>query len=159
MCPARTWYEPTGTGGSGADVYVDTSALAKWYLNEARSEDVEAYLRQACPVFISLLSKVEMRSLLARRTRDGDLEPELAGQVAATFEGDIALGHLVLAPHTVDSFLAAESLLGAHSGLPLRSLDALHLGTVLTAGIRSLATADRLLARAAARLGLDCTLF
>jgi len=29
-------------------IYFDTSALAKWYLNESRSEDVERYTRACC---------------------------------------------------------------------------------------------------------------
>ncbi len=36
--------------------YFDTSALAKWYLNEARSDDVERYIQEHGPVDISDLS-------------------------------------------------------------------------------------------------------
>lgn len=48
-------------------VYFDTSALAKWYLNESFSADVERYLMEHGPVAISELAEVEMRSLLSRR--------------------------------------------------------------------------------------------
>jgi hypothetical protein len=41
-----------------------TSALAKWYLNESYSADVERYLMGHGPVAISDLTVVEMRSLL-----------------------------------------------------------------------------------------------
>ncbi len=34
-------------------IYFDTSALAKWYLNEPRSEDVERYIQEHGPVAIS----------------------------------------------------------------------------------------------------------
>ncbi len=147
------------TGVDAAGIYVDTSALAKWYLNEARSEDVDDYLRQVCPVCISLLTKIEMRSLMARRAREHHVDSETQGKVLATFEGDIALGHLVLLPHTVESFLTAESLLGAHPNIPLRSLDALHLGVMRSAGIEVVATADRVIAQAAAALGMECRVF
>jgi len=50
-------------------VYIDTSALAKWYLNEDRSADVEAFLTKTGPAAVSTLTLVEMRSLLARRRR------------------------------------------------------------------------------------------
>jgi uncharacterized protein len=140
-------------------VYFDTSALAKWYLNEPRSDDVETYLRRVSPVYISLLTKAEMRSLLARRVREGGIDAAAQGRVLATFEGDIALGHLLLLPHTVESFLLAESLLGAHPGLPLRTLDALHLGVMRSAGVTTLATADRVMAQAAATLAMDCDTF
>jgi predicted nucleic acid-binding protein len=140
-------------------VYVDTSALAKWYVNEAQSEEVEDYLGEACPVSISLLTKVEMRSLLARRSREGQIDAEMQAKILATFEGDIASGHLVLVPHTVESFLVAESLLGAHPEIPLATLDALHLGVMRTTGIDELATADRVMAQAAQRLGMSCRSF
>jgi uncharacterized protein len=112
-----------------------------------------------CPVCISLLTKIEMRSLMARRTREHQVDSETQGKVLATFEGDIALGHLVLLPHTVDSFLTAESLLGAHPSIPLRTLDALHLGVMRSAGIEVLATADRMMAEAAGALGMECRVF
>jgi uncharacterized protein len=140
-------------------VYCDTSALAKWYLNEAKSDEVEAYLQQTCPVSISLLTKVEMRSLIARRRREGHIDAETQGKILATFEGDIAAGHLVLVAHTVESFLIAESLLGSHPEIPLTTLDALHLGAMQASGFAVLATADRVMAQAAGALGVDCRRF
>ncbi len=139
--------------------YVDTSALAKWYVNESRSEDVEEYVRSVYPVYISLLTKIEMRSLAARRVREGHINVVTQGKVIATFEGDIAGGHLVLLPHTTESLLIAESLLGAHPEIPLRSLDAMHLGVMQAAGITALATADRVMAQAAEALGMECETF
>jgi predicted nucleic acid-binding protein len=140
-------------------VYFDTSALAKWYLNEAKSAEVEEFVLQECPVAISLLTKLEMRSLMARRRREEHFDAETQGRILATFEGDIAAGHLILLPHTVESFLLAESLLGAHPDVPLTSLDALHLGVMRSAGATVLATADRVMARAAAALGMECRVF
>ncbi len=101
--------------------YFDTSALAKWYVNESRSQDVEEYVRSVYPVYISLLTKIEMRSLAARRAREGHIDLFTQGKVIATFEGDLAGGHLVLLPHTIESFLVAESLLGSLSEIPLRT--------------------------------------
>ena len=39
-----------------AVVYFDTSALAKWYINESRSDDVEEYIQQHGPVAVSDLT-------------------------------------------------------------------------------------------------------
>ena len=142
-----------------ADVYVDTSALAKWYVNEAGSEEVEEYLRQNCPVHISLLTVVEMKSLMARRSWQDHMDAETQAKVVSTFDSDVALGHLVLLPHTAESFLLAEFLLGAHPEVPLRTLDALHLGVMRSAGVATLATADRIMAQAAAALGMECRTF
>jgi predicted nucleic acid-binding protein len=126
---------------------------------EARSDDVEEYLRRTCPVYISLLTKAEMKSVLARRLREGHIDAETQGKVIATFEGDIAMGYLVLLPHTVGSFLVAESLLGSHPDIPLRTLDALHLGVMRSSGVNTLATADRTMASAARALGIECEAF
>jgi len=140
-------------------IYIDTSALAKWYLPEEDSEEVEEYIRENCPLGISLLTKVEMGSLASRRCRLGGLDAETKGKVLATFEGDIIAGHLRLVPHTVEAFLSAESLLGAHPELQLTTLDALHLGTMVSAGLATLATADRVMAHAAAKIGMECRTF
>lgn len=140
-------------------VYLDTSALAKWYLNEDRSEEVEAFLGESLPVCISVLTKLEMRSLLARRRREDSISALTEGRAFSVFEGDIVAGHLILLPQRVEHFLLAESLIGALPGIPLRSLDALHLGAIQGEGIRALATADRVMAQAAAALGLECHTF
>lgn len=140
-------------------VYFDTSALAKWYLNEAKSEEVEDYLREVCPVSISLLTKVEMRSLMGRRVREGHFGAEIQSKILATFEGDIAAGHIVLLPSGAEAFHIGESLLGAHPDVPLSPMDALHFGMMRSSGLTVLATADRVMARAAAILGIDCHAF
>jgi|WetSurMetagenome_2_1015567.scaffolds.fasta_scaffold64291_4 uncharacterized protein len=139
--------------------YIDTSALAKWYLPEEGSEEVAEYVQANRPLSISLLTKVEMSSLLARRCRVGDLTAAAKGKVLATFSGDIVAGHLEMVPQTVEAYLTAESLIGAHPDLALTALDALHLGTIVAAGIATLATADTRLARVAETIGLECHRF
>jgi len=67
-------------------VYFDTSALAKWYINESKSNDVEDYIQQNGPVAISDLTFIEMRCLLARRRRDGSLSGDAEIRVWATFQ-------------------------------------------------------------------------
>lgn len=79
--------------------------------------------------------------------------------IIATFEGDMAPGHLVLRPHIAESFVSTESLLGASPNIPLRTLDALHLGVTCSAGVEVLDTADRVIARAADALGMECRVF
>jgi predicted nucleic acid-binding protein len=142
-----------------APIYFDTSALAKWYLNEHLSEEVEAFLGEVLPACISVLTKLEMRSLLARRRREGSIDALTEGRAFSVFEGDIAAGHLILLSQRVEHFLLAESLIGALPEIPLRSLDALHLGVIQGEGIGALATADRVMAQAAGALGLECHTF
>lgn len=57
-------------------VYLDTSALAKWYLNESRSQEFTAWFQTQPDVHLSSLTLTEFRCLLARR-RAGDLSKKL----------------------------------------------------------------------------------
>jgi hypothetical protein len=50
--------------------YLDTSALAKWYLSEPFSEAFEEFIQEQETAAISRLTVVEFRCLLARRRRE-----------------------------------------------------------------------------------------
>lgn len=78
--------------------YLDTSALAKWYLNEAGSEEFEDYILRLHGAWISALSQVEMRCLLARRRRAGDFDPSFEEVAFATFQEDVRRGVLDASP-------------------------------------------------------------
>jgi uncharacterized protein with PIN domain len=54
-------------------VYVDTSALAKWYIAEPGSAAFERFVQDAADVVISRLVLVEMRCLLSQRRRSGTI--------------------------------------------------------------------------------------
>jgi len=134
--------------------YVDTSALAKWYLNEEQSDRVDEYLRTLPFAGISSLTLVEMRCLLARRRRYAEITREQELQCYALFRQDIQEGHLQV-EHLADGHIASALLL--MDRLPdhsLRTLDALHLAVVEAAGFEIVATADRIMANAAKALGV-----
>ena len=127
-------------------VYFDTSALAKWYLREARSDEVEAYIRANGPVAISDLTVVEMRSLLARHRREKSIDIGLEGQVFATFQEDTRQGFLVCHPFPAGLALATTNLLTLLQDIPLKTLDALHLAIAAEIRADTIATADRVMA-------------
>lgn len=139
--------------------YIDTSALAKWYINEPGSEAFEAFIRGFPRVVISRLNVVELRCLLARRGRAGEIAEQTAEGAFRLFESDIAHGHLEVCPLSDQQALRAAVLLGRLRGHPLRTLDALHLGVAQTIGSQILATADRVMARAADELGFEVVTF
>ena len=89
-------------------IYFDTSALAKWYLKEARSDDVEEYIQGHGPVDISDLTVVEMRTLLARRRRERNIDPKTEIKIYATFEEDIRQKFLIC--HPLPAGLAAGAV-------------------------------------------------
>ena len=109
-------------------VYLDTSALAKWYLDEPGSEAFARWIQdEEDEVWISSLTLVEMRCLLARRRRAQELTPEHEALAFSTFREDVDRAFLFVQP-IEDRFLAAAlhliERLADHS---LRTLDALHL--------------------------------
>ena len=139
--------------------YVDTSALAKWYLNEPRSDDFERFAQRHAGLAVSRLTVLEMRSLLARRCRAGDLTHPFEREAAAAFAGDVRSG--ILEVHPLDDAVAleAERILARVRSVPLRTLDALHLATARVFGAERFVTADKVQARAARSLRLKVTAF
>lgn len=140
-------------------IYCDTSALAKWYLNERHSQEVESYLQQYGPVAISDLTVVEMRCLLARRRRDSDITVVLEAEVFATFQEDIRRRFLICCPFPPDLAAGAVNIMALLGNIPVRSLDAMHLVIARETGADILATADRIMADAAKVLEFEVILF
>lgn len=139
--------------------YLDTSALAKWYLNEPRSEEFVEYLASVEEPIVSSLTITEMRSLLARRRRAGALDSSLEARIFAQFQDDVAQGHLILRPVEDRQVQAAARMIDRLPGHPLRTLDAMHLAVASELRVEELATADRVMAGAAAELGLRVVRF
>ena len=140
-------------------VYLDTSALAKWYLNEPRSEEFARWIQEEDEVWISTLTMVEMRCLLARRRRARDISTDTEELAFTTFREDVDHVFLFLQPvedRTVHASLHLIDRLTEHS---LRSLDAIHLSLARELQVERLATADGVMARAAEALGFEVAWF
>jgi len=135
-------------------VYLDTSALAKWYLNEVGSDAFVAYLQGIDVAVISRLTRTEMRSLLSRRRRMGELSAELESVLYAAFLDDVARGWLQELPLNDACFDEAVNLMTRYPEHPLRTLDALHLALMNQSGIETVATADTVMASAASTVGM-----
>jgi len=140
-------------------IYFDTSALAKWYLNEAGSDDVEKYIQEHGPVDISDLTAVEMRCLLARRRREGNIDPKTEIKIFATFEEDIRQRFLICHPLPDGLTAGAVNLLSVHPDLPIRALDALHLMIAREIRAEVLVTADRVMVAGAKAMGFSVVRF
>jgi len=80
---------------SGETNYIDTSALAKWYLNEEQSDEFTDWIQAIDRAIISELTRTEMRCLLARRRRMKELDRKSESRIFATFQTDIAEGQLL----------------------------------------------------------------
>lgn len=140
-------------------IYVDTSAVAKWYLPEVESERFSRWMADQERTWISSLTTVEMKSLVLRRVRDDELDHAQADDVWDTFIDDIHQGFLLIQPVKDSTVSGAVPILSRLAGLPLRTLDAMHLSVVSDLGASVLATADEVQGRAGIELGLDVEWF
>ena len=140
-------------------LYLDTSALAKWYLNEPFSEQFEAFIREEPTAAISRPSVVEFRWLLAQRRRAGEITKAIESRVYASFEKDVGAGFLQVYPVADEHLIAALGLITRLGRYPLRTLDALHLAIAQGIHCRRLATADKTMADAGKAAGLGVARF
>lgn len=139
--------------------YLDTSALAKWYINEPGSAEFSSFVVGLPFAFISRLSLVEFRCLLARRRRAGELAATTVRSVWQAFQDQIAQGFISVAALDDHHAVVALELLDRLDRHPLRALDALHLAIALDLDVEVVATADRVLAAAARDAGLEAMVF
>jgi predicted nucleic acid-binding protein len=133
-------------------LYADASAVLAWLLEEPRGEETAAILDAASAVVSSELTLVECDRALLRRS----------GEAAITEAGRAQLSARVAAAATEWTLLAlsAPILLRARlpfAGLPVRTLDAIHLASALEGrsavpGLAILSLDDRM-RRAARSLG------
>jgi predicted nucleic acid-binding protein len=140
-------------------IYFDTSALAKWYINEQGSDEVEKCIIIRGPVAISDLTVVEMRSLLARRKRERHFNSSLEIEIFSTFQEDIRRKIIICHPLPSGLAAAAVHLLNRFSASSLATLDVMHLAIAGEIGAEIVATADRIMAEAAEALGLEVVRF
>jgi len=136
-------------------LYLDSSALAKRYLSEVGSADVERLVAGAELVATSVITRVEVSAALARARRQKLLGPEAAARLRILFAAHWgSLLRLSLLESTVER---ADALAWE---MDLRGYVAVHLASVLTwrdaiAEAPILATYDRELWKAAQAQGLE----
>lgn len=135
-------------------LYCDASALAKLFLPEAGSGELNARLAGRDDILLSDLAITEVTSALARRVGEGSCEGGAARRahrkILATLAGG-AFRRIDLLPVT---HREAERLLLASQGFALRAADALHLALALAARAGVVLTYDRGLARGTIAQGM-----
>jgi predicted nucleic acid-binding protein len=140
--------------------FLDTSALAKLYHKETGSEYMDRILAdQISRSMISHLSIVEFESVLAIKTRTGEIDEHALQIARRRFHADIAQQRLWVAPRVHERhFQDARRLLIKYGVLEgLRTLDALQLAIALDlhqfGEIGVLVAADQRLCRVASMAG------
>lgn len=134
-------------------IFLDTSVLASFYMDESNSRAVQKALSKPGAKAISPLVRVEFFSALSRRVRMKEYPVEVAREMADQFRRHVSRGFFHFASVTSADYQLAEDWL-ARFDTSLRSLDALHLATVFHSGC-TLVTADKALATSAEKLGIS----
>jgi len=141
-------------------IYFDTSSLAKAYIEEVRSADVDRFLElQTDRVGISDLSVLEMRSTVARKAREGRFDDVTAARIWSTFQADINDGLFDVISAASGDFSLATRMMDRVAPLPLKTLDALHLAIAERVEALGFVTSDKQQLNAANALGFKTTSF
>lgn len=126
-------------------VFFDTSALAKLFVPEAGTDEMNAMMAQdGMEIWVSALEPLEFHSLAWRRHREGKLD---AARVTALLDAlDEQLHEWQIIGLTPSVLQSARELLADHAGQhALRTLDALQLasfGALLEDGPATFGCAD-----------------
>jgi len=136
-------------------IYLDTSFVATFYIQEATSTSVESILLNlpTAELAISDWTIVEFASLLSHRVRMNELTPELMAVIIQSFQRDAAQSYTVFTITTADFALAAKFLQQWETGL--RAGDALHLAIARSRTVGNLPSLDFGLIDAAQRFGIS----
>ena len=113
-------------------VYLDTSALAKLYVPETGSDELEAALLGRRDLIVSDLALTELTSAVVRRAREGAMREADVARVFRRALRDLTAGEFLRAELTGNVHREAERLLlGLGARVPLRACRFVALGTCL----------------------------
>jgi predicted nucleic acid-binding protein len=119
-------------------IVVDASIAAKWYLNEAGSEEAAALLTSDAPLLAPALIRIEVSGAMIRRYREGKLSLQRAGEACALWEADLAAGAVRLVPD--DTLIEQARAIAFQIRHAIQ--DCLYLAAAVSAGDARLVTAD-----------------
>jgi predicted nucleic acid-binding protein len=135
--------------------YWDTSALLKLYVPEDDSGYfLDLVVASDQPIVSSAIAAVELLCAVYRKESVGDLKSGGALAAYRRFLGDCRTGRIVLVPYGDQVSTAAEGIvrLAFRRAQPVmvRSLDAIHVASAVTARARVMVATDARLRRVAA---------
>ncbi|MDP2212207.1 MAG: type II toxin-antitoxin system VapC family toxin [Candidatus Aquicultor sp.] len=138
------------------NLFVDTSALVKYYYPEADSLDVERLILAADRIYLSELSLVEFASALMKKIRMKELDEKERHLIWEAFLSDIQAESIEFIGLAQEDFhAAADRILELGRDHSLRTLDALQLASALKVDNARFLAADTSLNSIAQELGLS----
>jgi uncharacterized protein len=119
------------------NLFSDSSALAKRYIADEKSEKFDGLLQSSSSLAVSVLCLPEIVSALCRRLRERFLTRAQYAAAKAALEADLADAAVITV--TDEVLVGAISLLESH---PLRASDAVQISSALVWGADAFASAD-----------------
>lgn len=132
-------------------VFLDTSTLAKRYVQELGSEELEdLFFSVVKEVFVSTLALAEFAAAIGRKLRNKDMLEKSASKAMREFEKDWG-GLFKKIPLTEDLAMSAASLAIQY---PLKGADAIHLASAIAVGADLFVVSDNMLVSVAEKIGI-----
>jgi hypothetical protein len=136
--------------------YVDSSLLGAYYCPEPLSEAAQKFLQSVDQPVISMLTEVEIFSLVAKKKRMREFGESKARKILMEFQSHIDGGYYRMIVPIAEHYQLARDMIGEFK-TGLRSLDAMHLA-IAGGDNLPVVTADDVLAKAAKRFGIKARL-
>ena len=133
-------------------IFLDTSALAKRYVQEPGSEELEDLFSSfTVEIFISTLAFVEFASAMGRKLRDKEMTRAKVVKTIKELEKDWSE---VFAKIPLEDMLA-ETAAALALEYSLKGADAVHLASANVADAELLVASDKKLIQAAKKMGIN----
>jgi predicted nucleic acid-binding protein len=132
------------------NLFADSSALAKRYIADEKSEEFDDLLQSADSIAVSVLCLIEIISALCRRRRERFLNNSQYTAAKAALEEDLADATVIAM--TDEVLLGGVKLLESH---PLRASDAIQISSALAWQADVFVSSDARQCSAAKASGLD----
>jgi predicted nucleic acid-binding protein len=133
-------------------IFIDTSALAKRYVQEPGSEELEELFTSiAAEIFISTLAYVEFASAMGRKMRNMEISKAKVSEAIKELEED---WHKVFGKIPLEDLLA-ETAAAIALEYSLKGADAVRLASAQVTGAELFVASDNKLIRVAKKMGLN----
>lgn len=138
-----------------SSIFVDTSALVKFYYPEKDSDKIEAILLKSSHVYVSALTLVEMASALSKKVRTGGLAHIKETLLWNTFLDDLQTTQMELVSMDDRHYFKASDLIRKFGGkYGIKALDSLHLAVAHSLDNARFLSSDKTLTKVAVKMGL-----
>jgi predicted nucleic acid-binding protein len=135
-------------------IFIDTSALVKYYYPEEGSERVESILLKADGVYLCQVATTEFASALMKKIRTGNLEIEAQVLIWNTFLDDLDTKQMQLIPLDERHYRkASEIIRGYGHNEGIRTLDSLQLVAAFDVYDAMFLSSDNFLSDFASKMG------